>query len=457
MYNRDRYVHLLPMLELRHRPPHPLYTSSIVRPYRAMNASAFVLAAVAPSRALLSVRPWICGRPLAARLPLYARACHNVRMSADAPAEHLSEEKPVEKVGESSSEQVVSVVESASENEPTAVEEAQLRSKAETQSEPVAETTSEIPTEAESNPVSIEKVTKDVHGTADADGGEDHHLDAESARGQKFGGNKKRRRRTRAKREVTMPLEEMTVGMELEGTIKSLTGYGAFVGDMGTPTDGLLHVSQLRAGFVENVSDVVQVGERVTVRVLAIDLERGNFSLTMKTPEEIDAPRSERRSGGAASKKEELNKKWDEFSFDPKVFVNAQVTSITDFGAFCRLLGEDDKFLETAPTEGLIHISEVSEGRVDNISDVLSVDKIVKVRVISTDRKRNRISLSLRDFKEEPEEKKGAAMEKRKSEIAAEIETSNDDQPEFKTVMELAFEKARAVAAAKEAAPAAKE
>lgn len=407
-----------------------------------MSASAFVLAAVAPSRVLLSVRPWICGRPLEARLPFYTRACYGVRMSANNSADH-----PIER---SSSEQAISAEESVAGDETAAGEEARSQFVAETQSEPAAETASESINEVESEPVAVEDAVKDVDGTTGADEGESQIGAEESARGQTFGVNKKRRRRTRVKREVTLPLEEMTVGMELEGTVKSLMDYGAFVGDMGTPTDGLLHVSQLRAGFVEKVSDVVQVGEKITVRVLSVDLEKGNFSLTMKTPEEMDAPRSERRSGGITSRKEELNKKWDQFSFDAQVFVNAQVMTITDFGAFCRLLGDDGEPLGTAPTEGLIHISEISEGRVESINDALNIDQVVKVRIISTDRKRNRISLSLKEYKEANE--KEGNTEKRKNELAAEIETSNNDQPEFKTAMELAFEKARAVAAAKEAA-----
>jgi len=86
------------------------------------------------------------------------------------------------------------------------------------------------------------------------------------------------KRKRRRQREITLPLEKMTVGMELEGVVKTVTNYGAFVGDMGTPTDGLLHVSQLAAGFVQNVTDVVQVGSKVKVRVTEINLERKNFS-----------------------------------------------------------------------------------------------------------------------------------------------------------------------------------
>lgn len=255
-----------------------------------------------------------------------------------------------------------------------------------------------------------------------------------------------RRGGPRQKREVTLKLEDMTPGMEVEGVVKSTTAYGAFVGDIGAPTDGLLHVSQLSNGYVENVTDVVNVGDKIKARILNIDIEKGNFSLTIREPkadgEGEDASSRSRsqgrrgKSGGGAAAAESA-KKWDEFTFDPKVFVEAKVISVADFGAFCKLLNEEGETLESAPTDGLVHISELSNERVEDVGSVLSVDQVVKVRVTNTDRKRNRISLSLKEYKADESET-----------LAEDMAASQSNQPEFKTSFELAFEKAKAKEAA---------
>ncbi|KAI0564131.1 S1 RNA binding protein [Gracilaria domingensis] len=244
---------------------------------------------------------------------------------------------------------------------------------------------------------------------------------------------RRRRRRTRQKREVTLPLEQITVGMELEGVVRSITDYGAFIGDTGAPTDGLLHVSQLGNGFVENVSDVVKVGEKITVRVLNVDLKKGNLSLTTKTAEELES--GESRKEAAANRKRELSKKWDAFTYDEKEFVDAKVISITDFGAFCRFVDDSGNGVQ-APTDGLIHISEVSDERVTNVRSVLSEGQLVKVRVVGAERKRNRISLSMRNPKSSPQAQHAATAE--------DIAEAEKNQPEFKTSFQLAFEKAEA-------------
>lgn len=257
------------------------------------------------------------------------------------------------------------------------------------------------------------------------------------------------KRKRRRQREITLPLEKMTVGMELEGVVKTVTNYGAFVGDMGTPTDGLLHVSQLAAGFVQNVTDVVQVGSKVKVRVTEINLERKNFSLSMKP---LNPDGSVVREGGApggrSDKRVSKTAKWEAFKFDESVFVDARVSTITDFGAFCQLLNEDLSNNDMCPTDGLVHISEVSEGRVNSVSDVLEVGQVIKVRIVAVDRKRSRISLSMREVGSESSGgRDGGGRGDRGSgssgkELKAEIKASNEAQPTFKTSFELAFERA---------------
>lgn len=261
---------------------------------------------------------------------------------------------------------------------------------------------------------------------------------------------KRRRPRRHAKREVTVQLEDLTVGQELEGTVRSVTTYGAFVGDLGTPTDGLLHVSQLSNSFVENVTDIVNVGDKLTVRVLNVDLEKGNLSLTLKTPKAAEVPveggdtrkQGERFVGARKnvraspkSNRQSGSERWKNFQFDPSKFIDVKIVNLTNFGAFCKLLDEEGNANESAPTDGLIHVSEIQDGRVDNIEKELSVGQVVKARVIAVDRNRNRISLSLKE--EKPDER---------SSLEEDMAANIANQPVFKTTFELAFERARAKA-----------
>lgn len=80
-----------------------------------------------------------------------------------------------------------------------------------------------------------------------------------------------------------LTLEDLTVGMELMGTVRNVTDFGAFV-DIGLKDDGLVHISQLADRFVKHPMDVVSVGDNVTVWVLAVDAKKGRVSLTMRRP-----------------------------------------------------------------------------------------------------------------------------------------------------------------------------
>lgn len=371
-----------------------------------MNTPTFVVT-VPAVRAPLR-RSAVLGRPLASRIAVSQTRRAFLLVVACAPSD-----PPAEGDTESAAEVPVTDESSAVEAVETVADD--------TASGPVAESAAEEVVAGADDPAS--------------DQGDEKDSDAKP--------EQKRRRRRSRKREVTLPLEEMTVGMELDGTVKSVTDYGAFIGDMGTPTDGLLHVSQLAAGFVENVRDVVKVGDKVKVRVLSVDVGKGNFSLTKKTAEEIEAgsqPRGNRKEASkeaAAAKREALNRRWDEFTFDPEVFVDAKVMSVTDFGGFCQLVDENGAPLDSCPTDGLIHISELSKDRVSKVSDILTEGQIVKVRVTSTDRKRNRISMSLRPANEARSDEHTSAS------FAADMAEAEKNQPTFKTAFELAFETAR--------------
>ena len=78
-----------------------------------------------------------------------------------------------------------------------------------------------------------------------------------------------------------MGLEDLTPGMELAGTVRNVVDFGAFV-DIGVHQDGLVHISQMADRFVKRASDVLKVGDVVTVRVLSVDKEKKRIALTMR-------------------------------------------------------------------------------------------------------------------------------------------------------------------------------
>lgn len=84
-------------------------------------------------------------------------------------------------------------------------------------------------------------------------------------------------------RKDVLKIEDLEPGMELQGTVRNVIDFGAFV-DIGVKSDGLVHISQLSSGFVKHPMDVVSVGDNVTVWVLSVDLKKGRVALTMKDP-----------------------------------------------------------------------------------------------------------------------------------------------------------------------------
>lgn len=156
------------------------------------------------------------------------------------------------------------------------------------------------------------------------------------------------------------------VGKKYTGVVKSLTSYGAFV-DIGG-VDGLCHISELSWSNIKHPSEVVNVGDTIEVYVKSYDPENQKVSLGYK--------------------KEEDNP-WEKLKTEYPIgseFV-APVVSITKFGAFVRILPGVD---------GLVHISEISNERVNKVSDVLKVGDEVKVKLIDVDFDRKRISLSMK-------------------------------------------------------------
>lgn len=178
--------------------------------------------------------------------------------------------------------------------------------------------------------------------------------------------------RKKAREEAWAKLEE---GMKLTGTVKSLTNYGAFV-DIGG-IDGMIHISELSWTRIKHPSEVVNVGDQVEVYIKALDQEKKKISLGFKKVE--DNP-------------------WEILKRDypvGTVINNAKIVGVTAFGAFATVI---------PGIEGLIHISEISWNRIKTPADVLKVGDEVNVVITNIDFDKKRVSLSMKQLIERPEE-----------------------------------------------------
>jgi len=184
-------------------------------------------------------------------------------------------------------------------------------------------------------------------------------------------------------------LEDLEAGAEVEGKIRSVMSYGAFV-DVGATTDGLLHVSEISNEFIKDATEKLTAGETVQCRIKAINLEKQQLALTCKDP---NAAPSGGRRGGGERKRPDLS----EFEgADPKEFITGKVNSITDFGAFVTI---------KEGVDGLVHISSIQEGGVGKVGDVLTIGQEVKVRITQVDKAKRRIGLSMLEWSEEGEKR----------------------------------------------------
>jgi small subunit ribosomal protein S1 len=178
------------------------------------------------------------------------------------------------------------------------------------------------------------------------------------------------RERSALKEETLRVLEE---GIILEGTVKNITDYGAFI-DLGG-LDGLLHITDMSWGRISHPSEVINVGDHIKVVVLKYDPERERVSLGMKQimPDPWTTA-AERYPAGMR--------------------IRGKVVSITDYGAFVEL---------EKGVEGLIHVSEMSwTKRVTHPSKLLEVGSEVEVQVLDVDPTNRRISLGLKQVEPNP-------------------------------------------------------
>ncbi len=161
-------------------------------------------------------------------------------------------------------------------------------------------------------------------------------------------------------------IEELTEGETRTGRVTSLADFGAFVNIAGA--DGLVHLSEISWDRINHPSEVLQVGQEVKVKVISIDKEKKRIGLSIRQLQEDPwVQKAEQYQQGQ--------------------LVEGTITRLTKFGAFARL--EED-------LEGLIHISEISEKRIEHPKEVLKEGDVVTLRVIKVDPENHRIGLSLR-------------------------------------------------------------
>jgi small subunit ribosomal protein S1 len=162
--------------------------------------------------------------------------------------------------------------------------------------------------------------------------------------------------------------EKLQVGDLVSGKVSGLTSYGAFVNLGGA--DGLIHISELSWDRINNVSDMLTVGDEVSVKVIKLDPELSRISLSLR---QMSAD------------------PWDtiEDRFPQGKPVEGIVTKTKKYGAFLQIADG---------VEGLLHISELSWDHVERTEDVLKVGDKVTVMVLNADKVRRRISLSLRQL-----------------------------------------------------------
>ncbi|MFL5817639.1 MAG: 30S ribosomal protein S1, partial [Conexibacter sp.] len=161
-------------------------------------------------------------------------------------------------------------------------------------------------------------------------------------------------------------LDRLQPGMVVDGTISNIVDFGAFVDLDGI--DGLIHISELSWSHVNHPSEILSIGDTVSVKVLDIDRDRQRISLGLKQTQ---------------------SDPWQQVveNYHENDVVEGRVTKVVTFGAFVEIL---------PGVEGLVHISELAQHHVENPREVVSQGQPVNVKIIEVDGERRRLSLSLK-------------------------------------------------------------
>jgi small subunit ribosomal protein S1 len=182
-------------------------------------------------------------------------------------------------------------------------------------------------------------------------------------------------RRQMRRRERERLLDELVEGQVVEGTVRRLMDFGAFV-DIGG-ADGLIHISELAWQYVEHPSEMLEPGQKVKVYVLELDYERKRIALSLKRLQPYP---------------------WAvvETDYSEGQLISGTVTGIADFGAFVAL---------DSGVEGLAHISELSDPPPEHPTAVVQSGDELVLRILNIDAYRQRIGLSLKDVSDEERER----------------------------------------------------
>ena len=161
-------------------------------------------------------------------------------------------------------------------------------------------------------------------------------------------------------------IEELEEGKVYTGRVTSLANFGAFININGA--DGLVHLSELSWDHIEHPREALEVGQEIKVKVINVDREKKRIGLSVR-----------------ALQADPWKSRVEKYSVGQ--LVEGVITRLTKFGAFARLEGD---------IEGLIHISEISEHRIEHPKEVLKEGEVKSLRVIRIDPEQHRIGLSLR-------------------------------------------------------------
>ncbi|MDR0860312.1 MAG: S1 RNA-binding domain-containing protein [Candidatus Peribacteria bacterium] len=192
-------------------------------------------------------------------------------------------------------------------------------------------------------------------------------------------------------------LEELAVGKIFDGVVSGVSSYGLFV-TIGGTVEGLVHISEITYGHVNNIEGLGKIGDKIQVKV--IGLENGKISL---------------------SAKQLKGDPWEELPAKYKVgdIFDGKVVRFVPYGVFVRVF--DD-------INGLVHLSELSQKSVNNPNEVVKIGQSVKVKLILIDTQHRKIGLSMKDIDENGEPKATPTATKKKdlAEVAKMLEESEE-------------------------------
>lgn len=207
---------------------------------------------------------------------------------------------------------------------------------------------------------------------------------------------------------LTAPsLADLKPKMKLRGRVKRLELYGAFI-DVGLPADAMIHISQISKERINRVSDVLNVGDEISVWIDRVDPERGQLSVTMIEPLAAD---------------------WNELEEGQEYA--GTITRLEQFGVFVNI---------GAPKEGLVHISELSHDYIKHPSEILKIGDEVQVKLLGFNKKKRRIDLSIKALLAEPVQEEPLAIFL--PEPVEEEQVGEDEEEEMPTAMEIALRRA---------------